>query len=129
MPYDELVFHRKYTGPLVEPGRLIDRNPSGVVNISLFEPLFCEAPRRHSAQVSFFQAFSIFRGSMEFSMSLVCSRCGYSTLRPSRLRSSDILHLLLLTLPVRCKTCRERYFVSLPFFRKIRDTGQSWKSA
>lgn len=41
-----------------------------------------------------------------------CPYCGASHFRLSRLRISDLIHLLRLRYPVRCRLCRERTHVS-----------------
>jgi hypothetical protein len=46
-------------------------------------------------------------------MTIFCSQCGFSDLVASRIRLADWRRLLLFRLPVRCRTCRHRMFVSL----------------
>ncbi len=41
-------------------------------------------------------------------MRLSCHRCGYSDFRLSRFRSSDLINLLFLRYPVRCRVCKLR---------------------
>jgi hypothetical protein len=44
-----------------------------------------------------------------------CYHCGSSYLRLSRLRAFDVRQLLQLQVPVRCRSCMERRYVSLFF--------------
>jgi|HubBroStandDraft_1064217.scaffolds.fasta_scaffold12669_2 hypothetical protein len=41
-----------------------------------------------------------------------CRWCGSPSIRISRLRFSDVLRLVVLLYPVRCRACEQRYFVS-----------------
>jgi hypothetical protein len=41
-------------------------------------------------------------------MSLVCRHCGTRRFRISRLRKADLVRVLLLQYPVRCRECLER---------------------
>jgi hypothetical protein len=45
----------------------------------------------------------------------ICRGCGSSELRVSHLRRTDVGKLLSLRYPVRCRICRERDFIFLPF--------------
>lgn len=49
-----------------------------------------------------------------------CPFCNSARLRNSRTRAADILHLLILHLPVRCHNCQERLYVSIWQAREIR---------
>jgi len=49
-----------------------------------------------------------------------CHHCGSSDFRTSRFRSADLPQLVLFKLPVRCTVCRERTFVFLPEFFRLR---------
>jgi hypothetical protein len=42
-----------------------------------------------------------------------------------RFRSSDLLRLLVLRMPVRCLDCQERAFTSLSQFLKLRDARKA----
>jgi hypothetical protein len=42
-----------------------------------------------------------------------CPYCGTPKFRTSRVRFSDIPRLALLQFPVRCRLCRERFYVGL----------------
>lgn len=55
-------------------------------------------------------------------MTIYCRSCGVSNFRTSRFRfrPSDLSRLLLLRLPVRCLTCDERTYASLPQFLKVK---------
>ncbi len=53
-------------------------------------------------------------------MSAHCPACGSRNLRPSQLQSEDLVYLLTLRYPVRCRYCRERFFVSIFNIRKVR---------
>jgi hypothetical protein len=53
------------------------------------------------------------RSWLEAGMALSCRVCGYSNYRISRFRMPDLMHLMLLRLPARCRNCDERTFVSL----------------
>jgi hypothetical protein len=54
-----------------------------------------------------------------------CALCASSTFRTSRLRISDVVRLLLLQYPVRCKKCRERSFASLMFALNLRQASKA----
>jgi hypothetical protein len=41
-------------------------------------------------------------------MSLVCRHCGMRNFRRSRFRKTDLVRVLLLQYPVRCRECHER---------------------
>jgi hypothetical protein len=41
-------------------------------------------------------------------MSLVCRHCGMRSFRFSRFRKTDLVRVLFLQYPVRCRECRER---------------------
>ena len=43
---------------------------------------------------------------------MVCPNCYNSDFRLSKFRSEDLLHLLLLKYPVRCRTCKERIYAN-----------------
>lgn len=49
-----------------------------------------------------------------------CMRCGESDFRPSQFRAEDLLLMVRLQFPVRCRTCHERHIVSLGGYRRIR---------
>ncbi len=53
-------------------------------------------------------------------MAINCHFCGSPKLRPSRFRSLDLPHSLLLRFPVRCRSCGERTYASLNQFLKLR---------
>jgi hypothetical protein len=55
-------------------------------------------------------------------MAIYCRVCGFSSFRTSRFhfQISDLLHLLLLCLPVRCSNCDERAFTSIKQFLDVR---------
>jgi hypothetical protein len=44
---------------------------------------------------------------------MICPRCGSNSMRPSRMRVSDLVRLLLLQRPVRCHVCLHRRFVNV----------------
>jgi DNA-directed RNA polymerase subunit RPC12/RpoP len=46
-------------------------------------------------------------------MSLYCPECGSKHVRQAHVHLSDTLHLLALQYPVRCRSCRKRWFVPL----------------
>lgn len=48
-----------------------------------------------------------------------CFHCGSNDLRLSSLRSRDLIDLILLRVPVRCRFCRDRFLTSL--FRAWRE--------
>jgi DNA-directed RNA polymerase subunit RPC12/RpoP len=56
-----------------------------------------------------------------------CRKCGQSTVRISQFRLKDIVRLILLQSPVRCRTCRNRYYVSLSDARSIRNELRAGK--
>jgi hypothetical protein len=43
-----------------------------------------------------------------------CHHCNSVKLRNSRFRLEDLTHLLMLQLPVRCRDCKVREYVSFP---------------
>ena len=49
-----------------------------------------------------------------------CHVCGSRNLRPSHFQIVDLAFLLVLHVPVRCRTCRKRFHVSLFSIGKIR---------
>jgi hypothetical protein len=53
-------------------------------------------------------------------LNMNCPFCKSDLLRTSRFQPHDIFHLLLLRLPVRCRDCIERSYVSIPEWRRIR---------
>jgi len=55
-------------------------------------------------------------------MAKYCRVCGFSCFRTSRFhfQISDLLHLLLLCLPVRCSNCNERAYTSIKQFLDVR---------
>ena len=53
-------------------------------------------------------------------MSIHCKYCGSNNIRPSLFQSSDWIHLLLLRHPIRCRSCRERSYVSIFRIAEIR---------
>lgn len=48
-----------------------------------------------------------------------CPNCESDRLRNSRYRAEDFFQLLLLRLPVRCRECQERSYVSIAKSRQI----------
>ena len=67
-----------------------------------------------------------------------CLFCPGTSFRRSKLRTSDLLHVLVLRYPVRCLTCSQRQFASIPIaglsvpasVRHSRAPGpkETWKS-
>jgi hypothetical protein len=53
-----------------------------------------------------------------------CPFCKSDLLRNSQYRAEDFFQLLLLRLPVRCRGCQERSYVSIPASRRIRRESQ-----
>ena len=49
-----------------------------------------------------------------------CAACGSSRLRLSRFRLSDLPKLLAFQYPVRCVSCQERSYASLPWVMEHR---------
>jgi hypothetical protein len=49
-----------------------------------------------------------------------CQWCGSSEIRSSRLRLADLPRLSVLRYPVRCRSCEERYFISVFAALKLR---------
>jgi len=58
-------------------------------------------------------------------MTAHCRACGSKNLRPSRLQLKDLVYLIILRYPVRCRTCRERFSVSIFSVRKIQRDAQA----
>jgi hypothetical protein len=56
-----------------------------------------------------------------------CRICGKSTVHISHFRLFDVLRLILLQLPVRCRTCRRRYYVSISQANVIRNESHTRK--
>lgn len=53
-------------------------------------------------------------------MSVHCHVCGSKDLRPSRFQPGDLVYLLTLRHPVRCRDCRRRFCVSILHIRKVK---------
>jgi hypothetical protein len=49
-----------------------------------------------------------------------CSRCRSTKFRPSKLRARDVIELLRLRYPVRCRSCSKRSFAPLLEIFEIR---------
>ena len=49
-----------------------------------------------------------------------CPYCGSSRFRLSHLRFSDMVRLLVVRYPVRCRLCRERMYAFLPDALRLR---------
>jgi len=54
-----------------------------------------------------------------------CPFCGSDRVRNSRFRAFDIPNSLLLRLPVRCRDCEERMYVSFARAREIRQASET----
>jgi len=50
---------------------------------------------------------------------MICISCGSGQLRKSKVRLTDIPHLLLLKFPARCRICDVRRFVWFGAFRHL----------
>lgn len=50
---------------------------------------------------------------VEAEMSLSCQECGSSNLRRAHFRLSDVIRLLALRYPVRCRDCKARRFARM----------------
>lgn len=48
-----------------------------------------------------------------------CHECGSRNLRPSHFQTTDLAYLVLLRSPVRCRSCRKRFYVSIFSIGKI----------
>lgn len=57
--------------------------------------------------------------SLEADMSVNCPDCGSTSVRQATLRKDDAVSLLTLRYPVRCRTCRKRWYVSLSVARRL----------
>jgi len=53
-------------------------------------------------------------------MDLKCPFCGHPNIRPSKIRFSDIPYLFCFLRPIRCRSCYERYYLSIFGVRAIR---------
>lgn len=53
-------------------------------------------------------------------MPAYCRICGSDNLRPSHFRIMDVVHLLFLRYPVRCRLCRHRGYVSISRISEVR---------
>ena len=58
-------------------------------------------------------------------MTIYCHACGSRNLRPSRLQLKDLVYLLILRYPVRCRNCRKRFSVSIFSIGKIRREAEA----
>jgi hypothetical protein len=58
-----------------------------------------------------------------------CHTCFSSDFRLSRIRSGDILRLVLLTYPVRCRECLRRSTVFLPMALLYRESQAEQRAA
>lgn len=54
-----------------------------------------------------------------------CFHCHSDQLRLSRLQFFDVPRLLKLQFPVRCRSCRDRSYVTLPFAWKLRTAAKA----
>jgi hypothetical protein len=50
----------------------------------------------------------------------MCPRCKNPALRTSELRLADILHLIVLRYPVRCRSCYNRFHIGLFSAQRLR---------
>jgi hypothetical protein len=57
-------------------------------------------------------------------MSTICRDCGNSNFRTSHFRLEDVLRLLLLQYPVRCRVCEKRSFIFIWQVSKIKRDAQ-----
>ena len=57
-----------------------------------------------------------------------CPYCGSSRFRLSHLRFSDLVHLLVVRYPVRCRLCRERMYAFLPDALRLRGSLHASKA-
>jgi hypothetical protein len=53
---------------------------------------------------------------------MICPHCGSTSYRVSRFRIPDLVRLLCLQYPVRCRMCHERKYVGIQIAREIRKT-------
>jgi hypothetical protein len=54
-----------------------------------------------------------------------CHECGSRNLRPSHFLIADLAFLLVLRAPVRCRTCRKRFHVSIFSIGKIQREAEA----
>jgi len=54
-----------------------------------------------------------------------CHVCGSRNLRPSHFQLMDLAYLLILRLPVRCRSCRVRFHVSILKIGKVRRDAEA----
>jgi ribosomal protein L40E len=54
-----------------------------------------------------------------------CHECGSRNLRPSHFLMADLAYLLVLRSPVRCRTCRKRFHVSIFSIGKIQREAEA----
>ena len=57
-------------------------------------------------------------------MSFSCLDCGSSDVRQAHLRLADLVFLLGLKYPVRCRTCKKRWFVPIFAARQLPHSPQ-----
>jgi hypothetical protein len=63
------------------------------------------------------------------SLTLNCPFCDSATLRSSRFQAVDFLQLFLLRMPVRCRNCQERSYVSVAQALKIKRESKVRRAA
>ncbi len=62
-------------------------------------------------------------------MTKQCPICSSTDLRLSRVRKGDLIRLVLLMYPIRCRECMRRSFVFLPKARLYRQSAASDQAA
>jgi ribosomal protein L33 len=61
-------------------------------------------------------------------MSLACRNCGVRNFRLSRFRKTDLVRVLLLQFPVRCRECRERGYAFILDIFKLKSARNDRRS-
>lgn len=56
---------------------------------------------------------------LEARMSVSCPECGSTSVRQAHFRFSDAIYLLALQYPVRCRSCRKRWYLPLSEARRL----------
>jgi hypothetical protein len=67
--------------------------------------------------------------AMEHLNDMNCRWCGSSSIRTSRLRLADLPRLFTLQLPMRCRSCEERYFANIFSALKFRGAEKARRLA
>lgn len=62
-------------------------------------------------------------------MAVRCPHCGLRTIRRSQIRVMDVPRLLLLRYPMRCRTCRARFYITIFALVRLRKEARARRAA